>query len=97
MTESQLSKKATTYLQTKYNAYVVNVVQASKNGVSDLLCCIDGSFYAFELKAPTGRASKLQLAHGMLVEKSGGRFAIVKSLDDIDNLIAGTEYNPWRK
>lgn len=50
----------------------LNGKKYTKNGVPDLLVCIDGCFMGLELKAPTGKASELQKAHLKQIDKAGG-------------------------
>lgn len=89
MNGSQLTAKVTQHIQKKYNGYVVNVIQASKNGVADLIVCVRGKFYALEIKGDNDKPSALQVAHIGLVKKSGGRANFIYSIADVDNLVKG--------
>ena len=62
MTEQQIQKKIITYLENEHNAYIVKVIAASRAGVPDILCCINGMFVAIEVKTPETmkNVSKLQ-------------------------------------
>ena len=48
----------------------------TKDGIPDLLCCINGHFVAVEVKAQNGRPSELQLYNVREIRKAGG-FAFV--------------------
>jgi len=74
MTEQQIQKKITTMLETDYEAYVVKVISASKSGVPDLLCCVEGHFFGVEVKLPESKhnVSKLQEYNLSKIEQSGG-------------------------
>ena len=48
----------------------------TKAGVPDILCCCRGCFIGIEVKAPTGKPSKLQLYNLKQIDKSGG-FAVL--------------------
>lgn len=44
----------------------------TRDGVPDLLCCCDGFFIGIEVKAPTGRPSKLQIYNLRKIDEAGG-------------------------
>lgn len=48
----------------------------TKEGIPDILCCCNGRFLGIELKAPTGKASDLQIYNLKKIDESGG-FAIL--------------------
>ena len=53
-----------------------NGKQFTRNGIPDILCCLDGHFVAIEVKAANGRPSELQLHTINEIRKAGG-FAFV--------------------
>lgn len=55
----------------------------TKAGVPDLLCCVNGRFIAVELKAPTGKATELQLHTLKEIDSSGG-YAILLYPNDFE-------------
>ena len=59
------------------------------SGVPDLLCCVNGHFVAFEVKAEKGRVSKLQEYQMLEIEKAGGIAVAVypKDWEDILQLL----------
>ena len=59
------------------------------SGVPDLLCCVNGHFVAFEVKAEKGRVSKLQEYQMLEIGKSGGIAVAVypKDWEDILQLL----------
>jgi hypothetical protein len=67
--------------------YIVKVIQAHKAGVPDVLCCLDGDFWAFEVKAAKGRVSPLQVYNLEKIEKAGGRGGVVRSVADVKALL----------
>lgn len=44
----------------------------TKDGIPDILCCIDGHFVAIEVKAQNGTPSELQLYNIREIRKAGG-------------------------
>jgi len=84
MKEQDLQKKIQKYLEEK-GCYVVKVISANKNGVPDLLFCMDGKFNAIEVKAPgkLSTLSKLQAYHLELIKKTGGVAIVADSLETV--------------
>jgi len=55
----------------------------STAGVPDVICCLDGRFFAFEVKTPEGRLTKLQEHTIQRIEDAGGHAFVVRSVDDV--------------
>ena len=75
MTEQQIQKNIFNMLEKEYNAYVVKVIVASKSGVPDILCCIEGVFFGIEVKRPESKSnvSRLQEYNLQKIENSLGK------------------------
>ena len=52
-------------------------------GVPDVICCLDGRFFAFEVKTPEGRLTKLQEHTIQRIKAAGGYAFVVRSVDDV--------------
>lgn len=67
------------YLEKELGALVIKHYGSplSQAGVSDLLCCIDGEFCAFEVKKPKGKLTKIQekFIHNVLYH--GGKAGVI--------------------
>lgn len=65
-------------------------------GVSDIIACSpDGIFHALEIKNAKGKQSDYQIAWGNMVKRIGGRYTILRSLEDaIEYVKNHTENNP---
>ncbi len=63
--------------------YAVKIITANRNGVPDILACIDGMFVGIEVKAPGGRVSKLQDAHQQWIKDAGGIAVVVRSWEEL--------------
>lgn len=50
----------------------------TKEGIPDILACIDGTFHGIELKNETGKPSKLQLYNIKKIRDSGGEAYILR-------------------
>lgn len=87
MKGSILSMAAIKHIEQVHKGYVINVIAASKSGTADLIACIDGRFFAFEIKGEGDTVKRLQNEKLNLVAKAGGYGGYVYSIDDIDYLI----------
>lgn len=61
--------------------------RTGRKGVQDITCLINGRYIAMEVKTETGRQSPEQKEIERLVKKHGGEYHIVRSLEDVRNLI----------
>lgn len=57
----------------------------TRDGVPDLLCCVNGKFLAIEVKGDGGEPSELQLHEIEEIKKVGG-VALVSYPDDFEEL-----------
>lgn len=55
-------------------------------GISDIIVIIKGIFYGLEVKTDKGRQSPEQKIFQEDVERSGGKYFIVRSIDDVIKL-----------
>lgn len=58
-------------------------------GIPDIIACIDGQFYAFEVKTETGKVTALQNATIKKILACGGHAYVVHSLDEVRAVING--------
>ena len=83
MRESQFQKKVIDYLK-QHNVWHVKYwagSQFTKEGVPDILACINGTFHGIELKTDVGVPSKLQLFNIKKIKESGGEAYILRPRD----------------
>lgn len=59
-------------------------------GIPDIIACIDGKFYAFEVKTPVGKTTKLQEATIRKILACGGTASVVRSVDEVRAVINGS-------
>lgn len=67
----------------KRNIYAIKVIIANKNGVPDIICCVDGKFVGIEVKTPRGRVSAVQEFHIRLINAAGGEAFVARSWEDV--------------
>lgn len=58
-------------------------------GIPDIIACIDGGFYAFEVKTDTGKTTALQDATIRKIVSAGGTSMVVRSADEVRNIVEG--------
>lgn len=90
MKEQEIQSKIIKYIQAS-GGYVVKVITASKAGVPDIIACIDGKFYGFEVKTVKGKPSPLQLTNIAMIEAAGGVGAVVRSAAEVMEILAKHE------
>jgi len=88
MTEQQIQKKITTYLES-LGAYTVKVISASRSGVPDILCCYQGYFIGIEVKKPTtlNTVSKLQEYNIKKIQQAEGYAIVASCVEDVEKLL----------
>ena len=52
-------------------------------GIPDIIACVNGRFFAFEVKTATGKVTALQKATLQKILASGGTAEIVRSVDEV--------------
>jgi len=78
----------------KYQARVVKIHGGpfSEAGVADLLCCIGGSFVAFEIKKKGNEPTPIQFAFLRSIRRAGGKAGVVHTHSyeqDIEDILSG--------
>lgn len=57
-------------------------------GIPDIIACIDGRFYAFEVKQPSGRLTRLQEVTIEKIRAAGGVAVKVTSVEEVKAAIS---------
>lgn len=52
-------------------------------GIPDVICCLGGRFYGFEVKTEVGRPTDLQKATIRKIWAAGGTALVVRSVDEV--------------
>ncbi|WP_025434862.1 VRR-NUC domain-containing protein [Peptoclostridium acidaminophilum] len=53
------------------------------SGIPDIVACINGRFYAFEVKTEAGKVTKLQRATIKKIQAAGGTAVVVRTVDEV--------------
>lgn len=85
MKESDIVRAILKYLKTIPNcfAWKEHGGMYGTAGVPDIIACIGGRFYAFEVKTEKGKATALQEATIRKIQNAGGIAVIVRSVDEV--------------
>ena len=59
-------------------------------GIPDIIACIDGRFFAFEVKTDDGSPTKLQEATIRKILATSGTALVVRSVDEVRAVINGS-------
>jgi hypothetical protein len=64
-------------------------------GIPDIICCMDGFFVAFELKAGKGKTTALQDREIAAINSHGGKAVVINesNIDDVHAIIKWTKNN----
>lgn len=58
-------------------------------GIPDIIACINGLFFGFEVKTEDGKPTKLQEATIRKILAAGGTALVVRSVDEVRTVING--------
>ena len=58
-------------------------------GIPDIIACINGRFFGFEVKTEDGKPTKLQEATIRKILASGGTAVVVRSVDEVKAVVNG--------
>jgi hypothetical protein len=61
--------------------------KTGRAGCPDIICCADGKFIGLEVKNEKGKMSTKQKEAQELIERTGGRYHVVRSIDDVEKLL----------
>lgn len=59
-------------------------------GIPDIIACVNGRFYAFEVKTSLGKTTKLQDVTIRKILACGGTVSVVRSVDEVRAVINGS-------
>lgn len=58
-------------------------------GIPDIIACINGHFFGFEVKTDVGKPTKLQKATIRKIRAAGGTAVVVRSVDEVKAVVNG--------
>lgn len=60
-------------------------------GIPDIIACVGGRFYGFEVKTEKGKPTALQEASIRKINAAGGTAAVVRSVAEVRTLLEGAK------
>ncbi len=89
MKESDIVRAILKYLKTVPHCYAwkEHGGMYGTSGIPDIIACIDGRFYGFEVKNEVGKPTALQEATIHKIQSAGGTALVVRSVDEVKHII----------
>lgn len=93
MKESDMVRVILKYLKTVPNcfAWKEHGGMYGTAGIPDIIACIDGKFYGFEVKTEVGKTTALQEATIRKIRSAGGTAVVVHSINEVIKILNNTE------
>jgi len=91
--EKDIVKKIMKYLKTvpECFAWKTHGGAYGKSGIPDIIACVSGRFYAFEVKQPGGKLTKLQEATIRSIIGAKGEAHTVTDLREVQSILSSME------
>jgi hypothetical protein len=89
---AKLSEAVIKHVESVHNGLVTNVIVAGKSGCSDLIACINGKYFALEIKGDDDTEKPLQDEHLKNVARAGGYGGYVYSVEDAEDIITNLKH-----
>lgn len=91
MKESAIVKAILRYLKTlpECFAWKEHGGMYGTAGIPDVIACIGGKFYGFEVKTERGKPTTLQEATMRKIQAAGGIAVVVRSVEDVRAVLEG--------
>lgn len=86
MLESAIQSKIMKELK-KAGIYAHKNITTNKKGIPDIICCVHGKYLALEVKNEKGKTTELQDWNINEIRKSGGRAEVVRSWEDVSEIL----------
>ncbi len=90
MSETDIVRAILRYLKSVKNcfAWKTHGGPYGTNGIPDIICCLNGRFFGFEVKTEVGKPTKLQEVVIRKINAAGGTALVVRSVDEVKAAIA---------
>ena len=92
MKEADIVKVIMKYLKTvpKCFAWKEHGGMYGTSGIPDIIACVNGRFYGFEVKTEIGKPTALQQATIRKILVAGGTAVVVRSVDEVRAVLNGS-------
>ena len=90
MSETKLKKQVIDFIRRMYpSAWFYKAADRWTAGIPDLVLCVEGRFYAIELKVSDNKTTPIQEFVIRKIQGAGGRAAVCRSLDEVKQFLKG--------
>lgn len=97
MLESKIQKDILSYLRRNRVLHFRFQAQSNLNGLPDIICLYNGFFLGLELKQENGKPTLLQEKKIKAINDNGGIGAIIKSVEEVDELLSAINRGEYEK
>ena len=88
LSETNFKRRVIDYLKREYRkAWFYKSADKFTAGIPDLIICLDGLFYAIELKVGSNKPTPIQEVVIRKIQGAGGRAAVCRSLDEVKQFL----------
>lgn len=88
LSETNLKKDVIDFLRKEYpQAWFYKSADRFTSGIPDLILCINGMFYAIELKVGRNDPTKIQEYVLNKIQSAGGRAVVCRSVDEVKEFL----------
>lgn len=89
--EKSITRQIIAYLRSTKGSWWAKIAAGpyQQPGLPDILGCMSGLFYAFEVKRPGGGLTPLQAKTLEAIRDGGGVTAVVHSVDEVQRVLRG--------
>ena len=98
MKETQFKQKVIDMIRTEFPAaWFKKISDRFQSGIPDILGCLNGYFFAIELKVPGGRIAPLQEHELEKIRKAGGSAIVAYSIENVRGYLQALNEAPHRR
>ena len=88
LSETNFKRRVIDYLKREYpKAWFYKSADKFTAGIPDLIICLEGFFYAIELKVGSNKPTPIQEVVIRKIQSAGGRAAVCRSLDEVKRFL----------
>ena len=88
LSETNFKRRVIDYLKREYpKAWFYKSADKFTAGIPDLIICLNGLFYAIELKVGSNKPTPIQEVVIRKIQNAGGRAAVCRSLDEVKEFL----------
>jgi len=88
LSETNFKRRVIDFIKREYpKVWLYKSADRFTSGIPDLIICLEGLFYAIELKVGSNKATPIQAVVIRKIQEAGGRAAVCRSLDEVKQFL----------